>query len=145
MVLLSEINLEEKIEYVKSINYEVHELKLEAKKAFDSVNIYLLLSLKLNLHPMLALCLKRRAKQCREEYMVTVDMREEIEQEIKKAEMYNLFDNKEECFETLNNANILLRWEQHYYLSCINKFEQVAKDVKEQRFKNRSHLLSLLN
>ena len=137
-------NIEDIISAVNSSNYKASDLKIEAKKAFDSVNIYLAFALKMNLHPMLILCLKRRAKECREEYIMTVGMREEIEKELTRANMYNMFDDKEACLESIKNASILLRWESHYHQTCINKFEQVAKDVKEERFKNRFHLLKLI-
>lgn len=130
--------------FLHKLNDEVYELRLKAKQAFDSVNIYLAFALKLDLHPMLALCLRRRAKECRQEFMMTENMRIKIEQDFAKADMYNLFEEQEKCLELLTNVKILLRWEERYYLTCINKFQQVAKDVKEERFKTRSHLLTLL-
>lgn len=130
--------------FLHSLNKEVYELRLKAKQAFDSVNIYLALALKLDLDLMLVLCLKRRAKECRKEFIMTENMRIKIEQDFAKADIYNIFDEQEKCLELLTNIKILLRWEERYYLTCINKFQQVAKDVKEKRFKNRTHLLALL-
>lgn len=136
--------------YYNLLEFEKERTDLRSlrEKAFyevSMVNIWLVKVLQRDLHYLYKDCMRRRASESKEAMEMAASLSVELDDILVDLNVYIRKDNIEKIKSTFRDAKSTLRWEKHYLEEAINKVEQVSWIDKNERLKNRMHLLNLLH
>ncbi len=136
--------------YYKLLEFEkeranLRPLREKALYEVSTVNIWLAKVLQRDLHYLYKECMRRRASESKEAIEMAVGLSIELDDILVDLKMYIRKNDTDAIHSTFKDAKSTLRWEKHYLKEAINKVEQVSWIDKNERLKNRMHLLNLLH
>jgi hypothetical protein len=136
--------------YSKLLEFEHERSKLQTlrEKALyevSTVNIWLAKVLQRDLHYLYKECMRKRALQSKGAIEMAASLSMELDDILVDLKVYIRKNDVDGINRTFKDAKSTLRWEKHHLEEAINKVEQVSWIDKNERLKNRMHLLNLLH